>query len=177
MSEKTVMDLVEIEKTRGEINITGKPHGLHCEYYSVYWQKTIERAELVDGETIIRDNAREALFEELGDVFTEKDAEHFDERREYGEEFFRAIGYGKFHLPEKVDEGLEVTVENSHFGQGWKKQWGEQEETKCTAIEGFLEGFLAAATVSPQESFEVREKQCIAQGADKCTFEVVEDGR
>jgi len=177
MTEETVMDQVEIDKTRGEINIADRPHGLHCEYYSVYWQKTRERAELVDGEHIIKKNARKALFDELGEIFSRKDAEHYAERKTYGKEFFRSMGYGKFHLPEHVEEGLEIEVENSHFGQGWKKQWGEQEEPKCTALEGFLEGFLAAATLSGEKAFTVEEKSCLAEGDESCTFEVVEDGR
>lgn len=176
VSTETFADKLSIDRQTGEMYFEENQQVYHCDYFNVYWQKSIERASAVDGKTIISNAVRDQMVKSLNQLFGDLQIQGNEDRSAAAEDFFSIISsMGNAELPAHFEDGATVIVHNSHFGLTWKDFWGEQEEPKCTYWEGALEAAAGAVTghAGPdKEHFEVIETQCIAEGADHCEFEV-----
>lgn len=176
VSTETLADKLSIDRQTGEMYFEGNQQVYHCDYFNVYWQKSIERAAAVDGKTIVSNAVRDQMVKSLNQLFGDIELVSNENRSDAAEEFFSTISsMGEVDLPDDFEDGDTVVVNNSHFGLTWKEFWGEQDEPKCTYWEGALEAAAAAVTGHEgpkKEYFEVTETKCIAEGADHCEFEV-----
>lgn len=176
VSSQTFAEKLSIDRQTGEMEFEDNQQVYHCDYFNIYWQKSIERASAVDGKTIISNAVRDQIVPSLNQLFGDLELKDNENRSAAAEDFFSIISsMGNAVLPDHFEEGDKITVHNSHFGLTWKDFFGEQEEPKCTYWEGALEAAAAAVTGHKgpkKEYFNVVETKCIAEGADHCEFEV-----
>jgi predicted hydrocarbon binding protein len=176
VSDQSLAEKLSIDRQAGEMYFEDNQQVYHCDYFNVYWQKSIERASAVDGKQIISEAVRDQMVKSLNQLFGDIEVVGNENRSEAAEDFFSIISsMGNPELPDHFEDGDTVIVHNSHFGLTWKDFWGQQNEPKCTYWEGALEAAAAAVTGHEgpkKEYFEVTETQCIAEGADHCEFEV-----
>lgn len=167
-------DELSIDKVRAELFFDRTQHVFHCDYFNLFWQRTIERAEAVNGKAILRDSVGDYIYNEFSILFEEREMDE-DRRREFAEEFFKTVAaMGIVDLSGDIEGGSEITVNNSHFGSACVDFFGDQDTPQCTYWEGALEGIIAAIKDGDRDDYEVRESKCLALGDDSCAFEVTE---
>ena len=164
---------LDTDRQKGKIEIKGEKHVYHCNFFNVFWQRTIERTKAVEGKRIIREAVRDHVSSTLKDIYADHGIEDAEERASIAEDYFRNVAaMGQPDIPAWFGDQPEIAVENSHFANTWLELFGEQEEPKCTYWEGALTAAVAAITGEDCESVQVNEAFCRAQGDEECRFEV-----
>lgn len=150
--------------------IAGHDVIIHCHHYNARLQRTIEGARGIDGKGLIA-GAAEVVF--AGQVAQALRPEDDDAARlAVVERLYAHLGFGRIDLGQ-LAEGL-VTASSSHFVEGWLAGLGQCEHNVCTFTEGFLVGAVYAAT---GRVVMVRETECMARGAARCSFTVTASER
>ena len=70
-----------------------------------------------------------------------------------------------------VSDGARVTP-SIYYGMGWVAIYGERKTPACNFVEGFVAAVVGEAYGLAPERVRVRERQCFACGAERCSFDV-----
>ena len=145
--------------------IAGQEVILHCHHYNSRLQNTIEGATQIDGKKIISRAAEAVFAEQLRNALRPNDDEAT--KWKVAQSLYAHLGYGWFEV-----EGDRVTARSSHFVEGWNAGFPERKTPVCTFTEGYLQGAFGVIDGKP---VSVKERECMASGAQACTFDVVRD--
>ncbi|MCA9681205.1 MAG: hypothetical protein KC457_03350 [Myxococcales bacterium] len=149
--------------------VAGKSVIIHCHHYNARVQRTVEGSSVIDGKTLFREAAASVFAEQLAGICrADEDAAA---RLRLAAALYTALGFGSFDLGahDLFAEGACVRAPSSHYVEGWLAGFGRPEGPVCTFSEGYLE---AAIWVATGRAVEVRERACMACGAEQCEFEV-----
>jgi predicted hydrocarbon binding protein len=145
--------------------IAGQEVILHCHHYNSRLQNTIESASQIDGKKIISRAAEAVFAAQLRDALRPGDDD--ETKWKVAQSLYAHLGYGWFEV-----HGDKVTARSSHFVEGWNTGFPERKTPVCTFTEGYLQGAFAVTAGKP---VWVKERECMASGAQACTFEVDRD--
>jgi predicted hydrocarbon binding protein len=148
--------------------IAGHDVIIHCHHYNARVQRTLEGARGIDGKGLIVRAAESVFADQLARAGRPEDDEAA--RFALAELLYAHLGFGRIDLAQ-IAAGV-VTASSSHFVEGWLAGLGQSERNVCTFTEGYLQAAVFAATGA---AVTVRETECMARGAARCSF-VVERG-
>lgn len=156
-----------------EINqavLGGEPQVFHCHHYNCVLQRTLLDPADIQMKAVLVDAAAEVVFSQLQKMV--KKGEPASQRLSEFADIFRVLGFGVLELNHITEKGGRVIAPFSHYGFGFLTKWGRQDSPACYFNSGFIEAAAAAAFDKPLGSYRCIEKECIAQGADACRFDL-----
>ncbi len=157
-------DLVESTALSG-----GQSLVFHCHFYNCALQQTIEQ-QLGDAAAEVQRSAAERCVRaQLAALSVGVDAAA---RLELGASTFAQLGFGTLDLSKVSERGGQAVVSASHYGMGWVAIYGERKTPACNFVEGFVAAVVGEAFGLAADRVRVRERQCFACGAERCTFDV-----
>jgi hypothetical protein len=156
---------MQYEATTYRRRIAGHDVIIHCHHYNARLQRTVEGARGIDGRGILVAAAETVFADQLARAFRPED----DEATRWAvcELLYRHLGFGRVEL-EKIAAG-EVTAASSHFVEGWFAGLESPGRRVCSFTEGYLQAAVFAVTGA---AVQVREVECMADGARRCRFVV-----
>ena len=157
--------ITEFNQETNKRNLSGIEVVVHCHQQNIRLHKMLDDANEVEGKPIIRSVAEKVFSSNIKTFFHEND--QIDDKWELAKECYSHMGFGKLDFS-KLQNGL-VESDSSHFVEGWRLSFPAHDKPVCTFTEGYIQGVYFAIT---GELVNVREKQCMISGTDKCTFEI-----
>ncbi|HUK57208.1 MAG TPA: V4R domain-containing protein [Nitrospiria bacterium] len=124
---------------------------------------------------VLIDAAAEVVYSQLQHMA--KKGEPASQRLSEFAEIFHVLGFGVLELNRITEKGGKVSAPFSHYGFGFLSKWGRQEAPACYFNSGFIEAAAAAAFDKPLGTYRCVEKECIAQGAKACQFELTTEAK
>ncbi len=163
-------ETMESEVELGERVVSGLNTVLHCHHYNSRLQKTLESSELIQGRDIIRKAAARTFEKQVRHSLHKFKAKDTNDKLLIASELYSYLGFGILNF-EQVFEN-KITSSCSHFVEGWKSGYKQENRKVCTFVEGFLEGALFAVE---GKHYKVRESACMNEGSECCIFELQPD--
>lgn len=162
LSEDSMKTVVESGyRFVGEMNTV-----VHCHHYNSRLQRTIENSQVVDGSRIFSRTAEAVFYKQIKKLLEIKKLPK-TALLECAQELYAYQGFGQLDF-NQLRVGR-VTSSSSHFVNGWNVGHAKEGRKVCS----FTEGYIAAVQrLFSGEPAEVRETQCMSEGAEECVFEV-----
>jgi predicted hydrocarbon binding protein len=169
------MQPIEFRRAINQAVLGGEPLVFHCHHYNCLLQRTLLDPSDVQMKQVLVDAAAEAVFSQLRQVA--KKGETGDQRLAEFAEMFRVLGFGVLELGGVTEKGGKISAPFSHYGFGYMSKWGRQDSPVCYFNSGFIEAAAAAAFDKPLGTYRCVEKECIAQGAKACRYELTAEAQ
>lgn len=145
--------------------MTGMHTVVHCHHYNSRIQNTIESIKHFDGAEIFR-NSADICFAKFVKNAVEQLKVERAEILQVAQNLYSYLGFGNLEI--KKGSNRIAQSKSSHFVEGWSAGFEKENRKICTFTEGYLQGALHALDGAV---YEVREVQCMNEGADRCEFE------
>jgi len=163
---KAVQSLRPAEERGHLVGPGGGTYVAHCHHYNCFLQKTLRSRPDIGMDAVLVNVSAALFFVTFVRAF---DADWtLDQRLEYAQAFFRVRGYGNPRVTD-VLKGDTITATTSHYSDGYKSKFGEQDEPQDFFLTGALQGALSAAYGC---DVEVEQRECIAMGDDRNAWTV-----
>ena len=138
---------------------------IHCHHYNARLQNIIEGTHQIEGKQIILDAAEEVFSDYIRDFIRKDDS--ITTKWQVAAQLYAHLGYGALNF-DRLEEDI-ITATDSHYVQGWKTGFQNDNRSVCTFTEGYLQGVIHGIT---GETVTVKEIACINAGDDYCKFEI-----
>ena len=128
-------------------------------------QNIIEGTHQIQGKAIILSAAEEVFSEYIRDFICEADS--LETKWQIARQLYAHLGYGSLNC-DRIDDNI-ITVNSSHYVEGWKTGFQNSNSSVCTFTEGYLQGVIHGIT---GETVTVTEISCINTGDNCCKFAI-----
>ena len=139
---------------------------IHCHHYNARLQNIIEGTHQIEGKKIILEAAEEIFSDYIRDFMREDD--DLVTKWQVAAQLYAHLGYGVLDFSQ-IEEDL-VLAASSHYVEGWKSGFHNENRPVCTFTEGYLQGVIHGIT---GETVTVTEVACTNTGAENCKFTIV----
>lgn len=153
--------------SKKRLYINDVPIVLQCHHYTTLLTQLANDAAKFNGPQIMFSAAKETFYTVLTKYFKENNITSYEDRASIVEQYYAYIGLGLMKINIK-----EFTVEllHSHLDEAWLKKWSVTDNPVNYITQGFLAAAFSAVTDNNQETFNVKEIQSIACGAETSKF-------
>ena len=155
------------------IEFNGALISLHCHHYNCGLLKTIEEMPQIDGRAVIVETAAEQFFVNFKELLSkESKGASPDKALQTASELYRFMGFGRLDLSELAARGGIAYADSSYYVTAWLAKYGRRKTPVCSFTCGFIAGIMGAVFDVTPQAYEVKERQCMMLGHERCEFVV-----
>ena len=151
--------------------VNDEPSVLHCHHYITMCSQLAMEKENLEGPRLIMEAMEETFYLVLKKYFIRYGITRQQDMIKTAEEYFSLTGMGILSIQPGKDTGS-AEMKRSHIDEGWIRKWGTSEKGVNFAGCGYIAAVFALVNEVPLRSYDVREVQSIASGADSSKFTV-----
>lgn len=153
--------------------LNGETSVFHCHHYSTLHTQLAMDCNMVDGKALLADVSESTFLPILNKYYKEHNISTIADRVIIAQQYYAAIGLGRFEVSSLGKNSGEVVLLHSHLDEGWKKKWGKSKAPINYMTCGYIQAMFSAILELPEKHFKASEQDSIAMGAERSTFTIV----
>ena len=139
---------------------------LHCHHFASLSTQLAIDCTMLDAKKLLADCSEDAFFPVLWAYYKQNNITGIKDRIEIAERYFAEAGLGKLKVKYAGLCAGEVELKHSHLDEGWIKKWGYSSKPINFIGCGYVTALFSTVFGRPRRSYEAKERQSIACGAN-----------